>query len=127
MSFELLSVFFILSSSLSYGHPLFSTPCIGVLLLGPNAVENYYVLCKTTRPPRPVYLVFYVGSNFGSEKFQFFCILYVFLTSPALPGVPVVWFHVRQTYSLSSLALKRVTCRSTINTHFPPPCYPRYL
>ena len=37
----------------------------------------------------------------------------VLLTPPALPGVSVVQFHVRQAYSLNSLAFKRVTRGST--------------
>ena len=53
--------------------------------------------------------------------------LYVFLTPTALPGVPVVWFPVRRTYSPSSLAFKRVTCGSAIKTQFPSPYYPRYM
>ena len=49
-----------------------------------------------------------------------------FLTPPAFPEVPE--FNVRQTYSLSSLAFKRVTCGSAITKHnSPPPCYPRYM
>ena len=37
------------------------------------------------------------------------------------PGVPVVWFPVGRTYSLSSLTFKRVTCRSAIKTQIPFP------
>ena len=32
---------------------------------------------------------------------------FVFLTPPALPGVPVIWFHVRRAYSRSSFTFKR--------------------
>ena len=47
-----------------------------------------------------------------------------FLTPPALPSVPVIRFHVWQTYSLSYLAFKKVTRRSTITRISPLPCYP---
>ena len=51
--------------------------------------------------------------------------LYVFLTPPALHEAPEARFNVQQTYSLSSLAFKRV------KRHYkhisPPPCYPRYM
>ena len=59
------------------------------------------------------------------KKFQIF--LYVFLTPPSLQ-VPEAQFNMRQTYSLSSLAFKRVTCGRAITKHVsPPPCYPRYM
>ena len=49
-------------------------------------------------------------------------------SNPAYPpGVPVVRFHVRQTFTLSSLPFKRVTRESTIITHFPSPVTPKYL
>ena len=44
--------------------------------------------------------------------------LYVFLTPPAFPVVPVIRFHVRRALSLSSLAFKRVTHRSGIKNTF---------
>ena len=47
--------------------------------------------------------------------------VYVFLNPPALPEVPEALFNVRQTYSLSSLAFKRVTHRSAITNKFPLP------
>ena len=50
--------------------------------------------------------------------------LNVFLSPPALPGVPVVRFHVLQTYSLSSLKFKRVAWRSSINYISPLPITP---
>ena len=40
--------------------------------------------------------------------------LYVFLTPPALPGVPVVWFPVQRAYFLSSPTFQRVTLGSAI-------------
>ena len=43
--------------------------------------------------------------------------LYVFLTPPALSGVPVVWVHAQRAYSLSSLT----------GTHFPSPMLPQVL
>ena len=46
--------------------------------------------------------------------FFFFRVLYVFLTPPALPWVPEVWFPVRLTYFLSSLTFMRVTRGSAI-------------
>ena len=55
----------------------------------------------------------------------FFLVFYLFLTTPALPRVPVFWFPVRQTYSLSSPAFKRVTCRRAIKSHFPSPLIPQ--
>ena len=39
----------------------------------------------------------------------------------------MVRFHVRQTFTLSSLPFKRVTRESTIITHFPSPATPKYL
>ena len=53
-----------------------------------------------------------------SKKCEFFSF---FLSPPALSRVLVVWFHVRQTYSLSSLAFKRVTRGSAITNTFPLP------
>ena len=59
------------------------------------------------------------------KQFLFFWeVLYDFLTPPALPEVPEAWFNVQQTYSLSSLAFKRVTRRSAIKTQFLPPVSP---
>ena len=49
----------------------------------------------------------------------------VFLTPPALHEIPEAWFNVRRTYTLSSLAFKRVTRRGAIKTQFPSPCYPQ--
>ena len=43
-----------------------------------------------------------------NKKLNFFGVLYVFLTPPALPEVPEARFNVRRTYFLSSLAFKRV-------------------
>ena len=60
-------------------------------------------------------------SWYATHSFFFGGGLYVFLTQPALPGVPEVWFPVQSTYSLSSFAFKRVTRGSTIKTQFPFP------
>ena len=46
-------------------------------------------------------------------------------TPPALSGAPGVWFSVRQTYSLSFFAFKRVTHRRAIKTQFPSPLLPQ--
>ena len=59
------------------------------------------------------------------SQFVVFLVLYVFLTPPALPGVPVVRFHVWQAYSLSSLAFKRVTQGSAVKTQIPSPLLPQ--
>ena len=53
---------------------------------------------------------YYISLN----SFCFWEVLYDFLTPPALPEVPEAWFNVQQTYSLSSLAFKRVTSGSVI-------------
>ena len=73
-----------------------------------------------TKVNAPKYFPFTGGSHKIWNKehlvdFDVKLFLYIFLTPPALPGVPVVWFHVRQTYSLRSLAFKRVTHESTIS------------
>ena len=50
---------------------------------------------------------------------------YVCFFNPTwLPWEPRPWFYVRPTYTLRSLALKKVTYRRGIKSHFPYPCAP---
>ena len=64
-----------------------------------------------------------------NKKYNFFFgggwVLYVFLTPPALPKVPEARFNMGQTYSLSSLAFKRVTHGRAFTSTFSLPLLPQ--
>ena len=83
-----------------------------------NNLIPFFIFSK--KFPRFEVLKYYINAN---------PLIIFFLTPPALSGVPVVQFHVRQTYCLSFLAFKRVDCRSAIKTHFlsPSPQLPQVL
>ena len=69
-------------------------------------------------------LIQLVPHEYGRDTWAGILFCMFFRPPPALPGVPFVQFHVRRTCTLSSLAFKGVTCRSTIKAYFPSPLSP---